>query len=595
MKERRYLITTALEETWPESEPSLFLGEWCLQFERKEKWEKMEAVVLPFHWSNYAKLEKDYHYLTDLYEKILPQFTKWLNEHHKVDLSVRYWRILIGPWLIYFTHIVFERWESINKANESFDLTGTIIMPFDLAEIVPCDMGDFVSKMVSDKWNHFIYSEIIKKQGIKYTIYNTYTYEIDIPKTTSYRQRLRNWAKYIIYRSTDLLSKNNIYFIGTSYLGNKKETKLNIALGQFSSNYRFIEQPQSIPTKEIRKKESFTIKGAEPFADFLALLLPKQLPTCFLEGYSSLLANTSKLPYPVAPKVIFTSNFLTYDVLAMSYTAKNIELGARLVIGQHGGYGIPAFMSAFDHEKMISDCFLSWGWLDTSAPKMVPIGILKPVEDFVSKTYLQNDRLLLIRGSFPRYTFRLDSGSGADENNAIERCLSFAGALPKEFRKESLLVRLYSGDYGYGEKARWEKAYPEVRINYGNDPIINLIKGSRIVVYSYNMGTGYLEYLSANIPTIVFWDMIESPVCERAKPYFEALKAVGIFHDTPESAANHVSKHWDDIDAWWKESTLQITREWFCKQYAYVNDALVENIASLLRQENLLAQNKNLL
>jgi len=50
----RFLITTPLEETWPNDSktPVLFLGEWCRVHSRKERWSKMNAEVLPYHWND---------------------------------------------------------------------------------------------------------------------------------------------------------------------------------------------------------------------------------------------------------------------------------------------------------------------------------------------------------------------------------------------------------------------------------------------------------------------------------------------------------------------------------------------------------------
>ena len=52
---KRLLVSTALEETWRDDEPVLFLGEWCRRYSRKERWSKMDAEVLPYHWDDRKK------------------------------------------------------------------------------------------------------------------------------------------------------------------------------------------------------------------------------------------------------------------------------------------------------------------------------------------------------------------------------------------------------------------------------------------------------------------------------------------------------------------------------------------------------------
>ena len=79
--------------------------------------------------------------------------------------------------------------------------------------------------------------------------------------------------------------------------------------------------------------------------------------------------------------------------------------------------------------------------------------------------------------------------------------------------------------------------------------IRNLIKKSRLFISTYN-ATTYLESMAWNVPTIIFWDENCWELKEEAKPYFELLKSVGIFHNSPESAAKHMTNIWDNVDDW---------------------------------------------
>ena len=36
--DRKFLVTTSLEETLVKNTPILFLGEWCIPFEKKKIW-----------------------------------------------------------------------------------------------------------------------------------------------------------------------------------------------------------------------------------------------------------------------------------------------------------------------------------------------------------------------------------------------------------------------------------------------------------------------------------------------------------------------------------------------------------------------------
>ena len=68
---KRFLVTTAIEETWPKDGPVLFLGKWCRLYNRKSVWEKLDVEIAPYHWDDRARLQQDYQYLQSLYEALL--------------------------------------------------------------------------------------------------------------------------------------------------------------------------------------------------------------------------------------------------------------------------------------------------------------------------------------------------------------------------------------------------------------------------------------------------------------------------------------------------------------------------------------------
>ena len=46
-----------------------------------------------------------------------------------------------------------------------------------------------------------------------------------------------------------------------------------------------------------------------------------------------------------------------------------------------------------------------------------------------------------------------------------------------------------------------------------------------------------------------------------AKPYYQLLKDVGIFADSPQQVGKFVSSNWDNInDVWWESDSVQEVR-----------------------------------
>lgn len=578
------LVTTALKETRALDSCNLFLGDWCLDFDEKSMYP--DSVILKYHWSDFSKLESDYILIGEIYEKFLIIVGNKLNEIHGVSYSSRYWRILIGPWLGYFIQGMFDKWQNLTEAFENYKISQTIIIDFPIEEMIPNDMNSFIKLFSSDEWNHYCYCQVLN------FLKPRYSFDIEVLKPNSRILNSKNslyaailyFSVQKIKKAANFLSRNNKVIIASTYLGFWTELKLNMKLKQFPFFYYVIKLKKSEADLGLRNKlikDEFNFKS---FDELLANQIFKQIPTCFLEGYNKLRFEAISNFSPVSPKVIYTSNITTYDVISMEYIASHIEAGAKLIHGQHGGYGVPKFMFNESHELKISDKFLSWGWTKNNS-SIYPVGMQVPLNKY-KRNFPKGNHLLVIRGLWPKYLFRIDSGSGLNLNDTIDNCINFAGLLNQHIRDKNLLIRLYHSDYGFKEKTRWVQALPKVNLSKQNSKIYKLVKDSKMVVYTYNVSTGYLEFINANIPTILFWDMKYSPVCDEAVQIFEELKNVGIFHNDPESAANHINLIWADIDAWWNSEKVMNARINLCSKFANVHPNIEKNIENILR-ENL--------
>ena len=123
-----FLVTTALEDTWPESnKPVLYLGKWCQLYSRKHYWMKFDSEIAPYHWDDRDKLYEDCKYLQNLFERMLTELTVELNKIHEVNYDSRYWRIIVGPWLMMFLPIIFDRWSCLHNAIDKYPVTNTKI------------------------------------------------------------------------------------------------------------------------------------------------------------------------------------------------------------------------------------------------------------------------------------------------------------------------------------------------------------------------------------------------------------------------------------------------------------------------------------
>ena len=253
-----------------------------------------------------------------------------------------------------------------------------------------------------------------------------------------------------------------------------------------------------------------------------------------------------------------------------------------LIIGQHGGhYGTSPFAFSEDHQIKISDKFISWGWQDDARPNIIPIGNLKGFG--LDCSHDPNGKALMVEYTIPRYSYFLYavaiSGQFLDYFNDQK---VFLNSLSKTLR-EKILIRVNSVDYDWSLSDRFEDYMPELEVDLGHQNIRNLIRKSRIFIATYN-ATTYLESMSWNIPTIIFWDEKNWELKEDVQPFFDLLKSVGIFHDSPSSASRHLESIWDNVDGWWFSDSVQNARITFCNNFSRIPKDPLKELEFLFKE-----------
>ena len=58
----------------------------------------------------------------------------------------------------------------------------------------------------------------------------------------------------------------------------------------------------------------------------------------------------------------------------------------------------------------------------------------------------------------------------------------------------------------------------------------------------------------------------------------ENVKKVGVFHDTPESAARHINLIWHDINSWWDSEAVKDAVNLFKNKYCNESTKLVNQV-----------------
>jgi putative transferase (TIGR04331 family) len=186
--------------------------------------------------------------------------------------------------------------------------------------------------------------------------------------------------------------------------------------------------------------------------------------------------------------------------------------------------------------------------------------------------------MLLVTSVMPRYSYVMGSFTVATAqiDSYLDDQYKFMRALHKDISK-NVVVRLFKPDWVWEQDKRWREQFPDVNIDLGTSSIESLVKESRLYVATYN-ATTFLDSLSRNIPTIMFWNPNHWELRASSKPYFDKLMEVGIFHTNPEDAAKKVIEIWDDVQGWWGNPIKQEARNIFCYQFARIPENPIEKL-----------------
>ena len=571
----KHLVTTALEETWPEEGSDvLFLGEWCKIYDREKKWSTYKHSVIPYHWDDRDKLYEDYSNLSSIYENILRELGYDLNNIHGVNCSLRYWRILIGPWLGWFIHMLFDRWSMLESVIQKSPGLRCMVVSRDPFSLVPNDMSEFCRKYFSDNWNEGIFGQLI-------TMYFDQNIEIKKiklkPERNGFDQpsgiSLRKYAKSLLTRGTrwvNFLSKKQVeYFFYNSYLPWVTNCKLQLKLGQF---------PQFWPKESVsgaslctKLRDSFLgTTGTKQcrFSKVARKFIPMHIPVAYLEGYKGLLHKVNESTWPTNPKEIFTSNSYCSDDFFKLWAAEKIKKGAKLNISQHGGnFGMSKFSFEEDHQIKISDKWFSWGWKRQDQSKIISLGNVKLFDQKPLK-FSKKGVGVLVSMELPRYSYHLYSiPIGASQiNSYFQDQIVFLNNLPKKILQSFKVRPHHASHFGNHFKQRMRDQIKDIRFDLEKN-LKESASQCRLFVSSYN-STTYLESFSWGIPTIIFWNPLHWELNDDAKPYFQLLTDVGIFHSTPHSASKMVGQIWDNPQSWWDSDQVKKVRDKFCLNFS---------------------------
>jgi len=561
-----FLATTALEESWDTSKHMLFLGKWCFDPQSKIFGELLSGEVISNPMDDPEMFYEANKYIARIYESFLDKLVPILNTIHSEKHNERYWRILIGPWLYFYINAIYKRYVVIKAAVKKYPVFETIALS-DESFVVPLNMLDYMLKIEQDRYNLQIFTKVLQFLGydffqkkIKFFLMTANDHSNGSNPGRILKRIYNDYCKkiYIFFQNEQSIIVKNTFFATSLEYRLMIKSLFKIWVDK-TDEYK---QLQAKPNRHMRTQlQEMCVKDNE-FEGLLAHILPDDCPQCFLESYE-IIKNISMKAYPVSPKVIFSATSNYFDEVFKQWAARNTELGTILIGAQHGGYyGYYQDHFYTEHEIKINDKYYSWGWDSkrSGEDSVVPFVATKlgGYKKFAADN--KKNRILYTTISQSRYRFFLNVFSVSQEVPEW-RSLFIKTLLPEMHKKLNIRVR-------EGVHDLFETMFPDYQIeSWKTSSFLKSLEKCRICICDY-CGTTFLESLSLNKPTIVFFNPETNRLCKTEEPYFEQLRKVGILYYRPEDAAQAVNAIYGDVEGWWNRPHLQSVRLQFCERFA---------------------------
>lgn len=569
---KKLLVLTALESTWGKDENLLFLGDWCKLYERRNIWSTRAHEVLPFHWDDRNKLKYDYYYLQSLHNLLLNSLSEFLNKFHKTTYSVRYWQILLDPWLFSYVGVLFDRWENLRVLFEHESSVEVVFANVEKIDKPAFSYTEFDSQSLSDEWNQMILQRIIEKYYSDKCTVHAQRIDIDsfntniafVEKNNSFLHRV----SINIDRLLGLYFKKHDVVFFRSYFHNLPFIKLNLCIrhiprlfiNEFKLTDLLLNSFNPTVNLSLRKEISLSFIPKSQFEEFLNVSILKDLPIFLMESYVFIRNYVSSLS--IKPKVIITANAHWNNILFKCWSAEKVNIGAKLVILEHGG-SLPAKDWSFHFEENIADIVGTWflpchekqiqvppSKLVNQCKKSKKINRLIPARKYCS----------LIGNEYGRYVYRCHfSPMSSQCLESFNKTIDLYNLLDDTI-KQNFLVKPNKVPQGFNTYKRYEDVLGRDKIFF--QKISKIYNISRLIICTYPETT-FSEAIISGVPTVLIYVKNHNERHSLTTPLLEALLEAKILFYDIEKAASHINKIWYDTTVWWSSSKVQHARSLF--------------------------------
>jgi putative transferase (TIGR04331 family) len=506
---------------------------------------------------------------------MLPEVAEIINKRLGTHYSLKFWRIILLPWLLMFIQTTWERHcRVVNFLERHKNETFKVCLIKDSMSWNFKDTLDFQQNAVMNPaYNEWLFSRImenilpsdweilwIDKSNNK-EIAKLESKENEVQKIKTGNKLISGLSKYkkLLRSKYDKFALPRGGFYGV-YGTSRFEKFLFSCLLRLKSEST-IEQNKKDEEKGVINTDNSNLEWHFDLDKIIWKVIPLSIYN--VNRYLKTKIGTKNRMSVISTEVWY-DDYLQKPLLALM--AENVS---KIVSTQHGGhfYGTAKCCHVAQEIEYTNDYFITWGWKEQENYKGNFIDLPSPLLSKYAEKHRQKNNYLILVGTLARlYTHRFQSTplplqqliylkSKKDFLLGLrEQVLRLVYYRPFPPQPGSLNDLTYCKNFIHG-------------LNICEGDLHKQLLECKLLVLDHP-GTTLNVAMAANVPMIGFWDKKAWTMCRQASSYFAALENAGVLFQTGQDAARKVNEIWDDVGGWWNQGQIQKARRDWCYQYA---------------------------
>jgi len=567
------LILTNLSKNKVSGKKSIALGHWI---------NNPKINYLSYHWKNKKKLRKDYKYLNNLSEKLIIIISKRLNFINKENKTLRYWRIILCPWLYVYISTMYDRWEIINSAIKKIN---NFCCDYFYSEKIFRNIGvaDFMKKVITnDLWNHSNFIRIIKYKKIKNIKFKKKNKSFNLRsnrkenKKSFFKKFLDNILSHISVLLNSIIIEN-LYISKKDYLNLCIKSK--IFPGLFLNFFTSVTLYKGKTNFELRNEVFKYTSNKKDFRHFLFECLKFDFPITYLENYKTLKSEINFKGFQIKniKKIFSTISFIDNEIFKI-WLANKVENGSKFVTVPHGGCLTTKLNGFFDYFDKIADRVIQIK--KSLNKKEIQMPLLKNNSNI--KKSNRNKDIYIFDCEPAQYACKIQSWPFI---NDFQKILNNTEKLINIFPKKDHKNIFYrSMNHGKNFSEIIKKKIPTINIsNLDKVTLRDILNDIKLAICMYPE-TVIVDLITNQIPTIIFIPNKLYSFDANSEKMIKYLKKNKIYFDDFENLKLHLNEIKYSPIEWWSSKSNQLAVVNFRKNFFKFDKNYISKWSQLLKK-----------